>query len=246
MLTAYSNLPARERIIVALDCGVGQAMDLAEVLHGHATWLKIGMTLFYKLGPQIVYDFKSRGYKIFLDLKFHDIPHQVRGAATSATHNGADMITMHAVGGIDMMKAAKEGAETAAAEFGLEMPMTLGITVLTSMDQATLEATGVQRPVAEQVLALAQQARTAGLTGVVASPMEAAMLREALGPDAAIVTPGVRPAGADVGDQKRIATPAAALGAGASHLVIGRPITQAEDPAAAFEAIVAEIEEAGV
>lgn len=241
MLTDYQDIPARERIIVALDCGVGRAMDLADILHGHAAWLKIGMTLFYKLGPQVIYDFKSRGYKVFLDLKFHDIPHQVRGAAASATHNGADMLTMHAIGGAAMMQAALEGTREAASDYGIEEPITLGITVLTSMDQEALAASGVERPIADQVLSLGMQAQAAGLSGVVASPMEAAMLREALGPNAAIVTPGVRPAGADAGDQKRIATPAEALAAGASHLVIGRPITQAADPAAAFEAIAAEI-----
>ncbi len=238
MLSSFSSIPARERIIVAFDCDRERALQLADQLAGHATWVKIGMTLYYLEGPAIVEELRNRGFKVFLDLKFHDIPHQVRGAAASATATGADMLTMHAVGGIPMMQAGAEGAAESAAKRGAEQPVTLGITVLTSMDEETLAATGVQRSVEEQVVSLAKQAREAGLTGVVASPREASMLREALGPDAYIVTPGVRPAGSDVGDQSRIATPANAFAWGASHLVIGRPITGAEDPAAAFEAIV--------
>ncbi|MEG0504971.1 MAG: orotidine-5'-phosphate decarboxylase, partial [Raoultibacter sp.] len=229
------------RVIVALDCGIDEAFDLADQLQGKATWLKVGMTLFYANGPAIVYALKERGFKVFLDLKFHDIPHQVDGAAASATGNGADMLTMHTVGGVDMMSAAQNGAERAAAEYGFDVPVTLGITVLTSMSEKNLQDTGVSRSIAEQVAVLAKEAKLAGISGVVASPMEAAELREILGPDAYIVTPGVRPAGSDKGDQSRVATPAEAFAAGASHIVIGRPITQAEDPAAAFERIVAEL-----
>lgn len=238
-MSGFQDIPARERVITALDCSMAEALELADALEGSATWFKVGMTLFYAEGPSVIYELKRRGFKVFLDLKFHDIPHQVRGAALSAIENGADMITMHTVGGIEMMKAAREGAESAVADFGLDMPITLGITVLTSMDEASLAQTGVSRPLTQQVSALAAQAREAGLSGVVASPQEAAMLRAQLGPDAYIVTPGVRPAGSAIGDQKRVATPAEALAAGASHLVIGRPITQADDPAAAFEDIVA-------
>ena len=238
MLNSFQNTPPRERIIVALDCDKARAYDLADCLEGHATWLKIGMTLYYRQGPEIVNELKARGFKIFLDLKFHDIPHQVRGAAASAARNGADMLTMHIVGGADMMAAAREGAAEAAQDFGLAVPTLLGITVLTSMNEQTLAATGVTRSVEEQVEALAAQAMDAGLSGVVASPREAAQLRALLGPDAFIVTPGVRPAGAEMGDQSRVATPKQAFENGASHLVIGRPITQAEDPAQAFETIV--------
>lgn len=238
MLNSFSSVPARERIIVAFDCDRARARELAAQLAGHATWVKVGMTLFYREGPAIVEELRQAGFKVFLDLKFHDIPHQVRGAAASATSTGADMLTMHAAGGMAMMRSGAEGAAEAASARGAQAPVTLGITVLTSMDQETLAQTGVVRPVADQVAALAAQARKAGLSGVVASPQEAAMLREALGPDAYIVTPGVRPAGSDVGDQSRVATPANAFAWGASHLVIGRPITAAPDPAAAFEDIV--------
>lgn len=237
----FQSLPARDRIIVALDCGMSQALDIADALQGSAKWLKVGMTLYYAQGPQIVYDLKEMGYNIFLDLKFHDIPHQVQGAAASATRNGADMITMHAVGGSAMMKAAVEGATQAAEDFGLDVPVMLGITVLTSMDSQALVQSGVTRPLEEQVLALASQAGKAGLSGVVASPREAASLRAELGSQAYIVTPGVRPAGAEAGDQTRIATPQDAFAAGASHIVIGRPITGAPDPAQAFADIAATV-----
>ena len=241
MLTSFDSIPARDRVIVALDCDAWEAIALADKLQGHAQWLKIGMTLYYAEGPAIVKMFKRRGFNVFLDLKFHDIPHQVEGAARSAAASGADMITMHTVGGIPMMEAAQRGAAVGAAEWGGEVPATLGITVLTSMDAAILAATGVTRPLPEQVAALAAQAKQAGISGVVASPQEASVLREILGPDGFIVTPGVRPAGAALGDQSRVATPAQAFANGASHIVVGRPITEAADPVAAFEAIAAEL-----
>lgn len=236
MLAAYESTPRADRVIVALDCDRQTALDLAKKLQGKAKWLKVGMTLYYAEGPQIVEIFKLLGFKVFLDLKFHDIPHQVQGAAASAVEAGADMITMHAVGGISMMQAA----QAAVDESGTEAD-TLAITVLTSMNEETLAQTGVSRGVGEQVKALAACAQEAGLSGVVASPQEAAMLRELLGPDALIVTPGVRPVGAALGDQSRVATPKAAFDAGASHIVVGRPITQADDPAAAFDAIAADL-----
>lgn len=241
MVSSFEEVPARDRVIVALDCGIEEAFDLADQLQGKATWMKVGMTLFYENGPAIVYALKERGFKVFLDLKFHDIPHQVEGAAYAAAGSGADMLTMHTVGGVDMMAAAQKGAERAASEYGHDAPATLGITVLTSMNDAALAETGVSRAMADQVVVLAEQAKRAGISGVVASPKEAARLREILGPDAYIVTPGVRPAGSDRGDQSRVATPAQAFANGASHIVIGRPITQAADPAAAFESIAAEL-----
>lgn len=236
MLAAYESTPRADRVIVALDCDRQTALDLAKKLQGKAKWLKVGMTLYYAEGPQIVEIFKLLGFKVFLDLKFHDIPHQVQGAAASAVEAGADMITMHAVGGIPMMQAA----QAAVDESGTEAD-TLAITVLTSMNEETLAQTGVSRGIGEQVKALAACAQEAGLSGVVASPQEAAMLRELLGPDALIVTPGVRPVGAALGDQSRVATPKTAFDAGASHIVVGRPITQADDPAAAFDAIAADL-----
>ncbi len=240
-MNSFEDLPAEERIIVALDCETGAALDIAEELEGRVRWLKVGMTLFYANGPAIVHAFKERGFKVFLDLKFHDIPHQVEGAAYAATLNGADMTTMHTVGGGAMMCAAKRGVERAARESGLREPVTLGITVLTSMGEQDLKAIGVKNGVPEQVSTLALQAQQAGLSGVVASPQEAAMLREMLGDQAYIVTPGVRPLGAEKGDQSRVATPLSALQAGASHIVMGRPITNAASPLHAFEDIVASL-----
>lgn len=235
----FSAIPRKERIIVALDCDRSRALELADMLAGKATWLKVGMTLFYQEGPYFITALQKRGFKVFLDLKFHDIPHQVKGAAKAAAEAGADMLTMHAVGGLSMMKAAKEGL--AQARWVDQEPISLGITVLTSMSEDDLARTGVTRGVEEQVKALAKQTQEAGLSGVVASPQEAPVLRELLGPKAYIVTPGVRPAGAALGDQTRIATPKAAFDQGASHIVIGRPITEQEDPAAAFDAIVKEL-----
>ena len=168
MVNTFENVPARDRVIVALDCGIDEAFDLADQLQGKATWVKVGMTLFYANGPAIVYALKERGFKVFLDLKFHDIPHQVEGAAYAAAGSGADMLTMHTVGGVDMMAAAQRGAERAAAEYGHEVPATLGITVLTSMNDAALAETGVSRAMSDQVVVLAEQAKRSGISGVVA------------------------------------------------------------------------------
>lgn len=237
MNDVFSSIPAEERIIVALDCGRDEAVELAEKLRGRAKWVKVGMTLYYACGPSIVAAFKQRGYKVFLDLKLHDIPFQIEGAAKSAALTGADMITMHTLGGQAMLEGARRGVEAAAKERGGAIAATLGITVLTSMDEEALEQVGIERPPAKQVELLAKVAKEAGISGVVASAQEAAALREILGPQAYIVTPGIRPAGADAGDQSRIATPEQAFANGASHIVIGRPITRADDPAAAFDAI---------
>lgn len=241
MLNNFEDIPRKDRVIVALDCDAREAMAIAEQLQNLASWVKVGMTLYYAEGPSIVTALKDMGFHVFLDLKFHDIPHQVEGAAYSATLTGADMMTMHTVGGVDMMKAAQAGVEKAAQEASLEVPATLGITVLTSMNDAALAETGVSRAMADQVTVLAQQAKRSGISGVVASPKEAAKLREDLGPEAYIVTPGVRPAGAALGDQSRVATPTESFDAGASHIVIGRPITAAANPRDAFLAIAEEL-----
>lgn len=238
-MTDYRELEPEERVVVALDMEANEALALAAALQGEARWVKIGMTLFYKEGPAFVKKFKDMGYKVFIDLKLYDIPHQVQGAIGSLVSVGADMLTMHASGGVEMMRAAQKAVEE-AAEKG-SAPLTLGVTVLTSMDDATLEEIGVARPAAKQVNLLASLTKEAGLSGVVSSPWEAEELRALLGNDAAIVTPGIRPAGAAAGDQKRIATPSFAVQHGASHLVIGRPITQASDPVAAFRSIIAEL-----
>lgn len=231
---------ARDRVIVAIDCDRDRALELADSLEGHAQWLKVGMTLFYAEGPSIVQEFKRRGFKVFLDLKFHDIPHQVRGAARSAALAGADLMSVHGLGSGPMLTACREGAE-AAAEVRGDRPRLVAITVLTSMNQDALDSIGVASPVAQEAARLAKLAQANGIDGIVCSPMEAAPMRELLGPDAWIVTPGVRPAGAELGDQSRVATPADAINNGASHIVVGRPITAAADPVAAFDAIVDEL-----
>lgn len=239
----FHDLPMRDRVIVALDCNAAwEAVVLADSLVGKASWVKVGMTLYYAEGPAIVAMFKRRGFKVFLDLKFHDIPHQVEGAARSAAASGADMITMHTLGGRAMMEAGVRGSRAGAQDIDGLTPATLGITVLTSMNDASLAEIGVCRPVEEQVLAMANLASESGLSGVVASPQEAAALREQLGPDALIVTPGVRPVGSELGDQSRVATPLQAFQNGASHIVVGRPITQAPNPAEAFDRLVSELD----
>ncbi len=238
----FDNLSARDRVMVALDCGPDEARALADKLEGHATWLKVGITLIYDGGLPLVNELRERGFKVFVDSKFHDIPHQVRGAVKSAAHSGADLVTVHGSGSEKMLVACAEGADAAQAEYG-HKPYVIAITVLTSMDEEELAKVGVTRPIPEQAAALAKLAVDSGLDGIVCSPKEAAEMRALLGPDALIVTPGVRPAGSDLGDQSRVATPAAAIAAGASHIVVGRPITQAADPVAALEAIVAEIEQ---
>ena len=232
---------AREAIIIALDCDRDTALDLADKLGGKARWVKVGMTLFYRYGPSIVDDMRARGLKVFLDLKLHDIPFQIRGAAYSASLAGADILSIHGLGGSAMIAEGRAGAEEAAAEREGARTRLVAISVLTSMDQEALAEIGINDEIPTEVARLASMAVKAGSDGIVCTPQEAAQMRELLGPDALIVTPGVRPAGADVGDQKRIATPAAAIEAGASMLVIGRPITHASDPVAAFESIVEEL-----
>lgn len=270
-MTWRDERPA-DRIIVALDCGGGEAIDLARRLSGRARWVKVGMTLYYAAGPQIVSAMKSLGYRVFVDLKLHDIPHQVRLAAAELARAGADLVTVHALGGPDMMRAAVEGAGSAvppepaappdsavplesaappdsavppepaagsAAPHDPQRPAVIAVTVLTSMDAASLASIGIDVPPASQVEKLAVLARESTCDGIVCSPAEASLARGVLGADALVVTPGVRPAGSELGDQKRVATPAEALAAGASHLVIGRPITAAVDPVAAFDEIAA-------
>lgn len=230
----------RDSIIVALDCDAHTALTLARTLQGKVSWLKVGMTLYYAEGPEIVTWLCDMGFKIFVDLKFHDIPHQVEGAAREVARLGASMMSVHASGGAEMLQAAVRGACAGSGDCGIETPDVIAITVLTSMDDAALASVGVSQAPAAQVDVLARLARDAGVQGVVCSPLEAAKMRELLGPEALVVTPGVRPAGADAGDQSRIATPRAALEAGASHLVIGRPITGDAEPGAAVERIVEE------
>jgi orotidine-5'-phosphate decarboxylase len=229
----------RDRIIVALDLPhAQQALAVAERLRGQVGWVKVGMTLYYAEGPQIVRDLRSMGFRVFVDLKLHDIPHQVEGACAALVRVGADMLTVHASGGRAMLESAVRATSAAAARFNVPKPIVVAVTVLTSLDDAGMAELGWGIPAAEAVATLAAVAKDAGCDGIVCSPNEAAEMRALLGPDAAIVTPGVRPAGEPSGDQARVATPAEALAAGASHLVIGRPITAAADPAGAVRTIV--------
>lgn len=237
MLTKHA---AQDAVIVALDMGEGEAIALCERLSGHACWVKVGMTLYYACGPAIVRTMHELGFNVFLDLKLHDIPFQVEGAAEAASRAGADLLSIHGLGGSAMIAGARRGVEAAAKDRDARTKL-LAISVLTSMDQETLAEIGVSLPVDQEVAKLASMAVKAGSDGIVCSPQEARQMRQLLGPEALIVTPGVRPAGTAVGDQKRVATPAAAIEAGASKLVIGRPITKASDPVTAFDAIVAEL-----
>ena len=232
----WTDEQRKDRVIVALDCVGDEAIALGEQLAGQARWVKVGMTLYYAVGPAIVRQFHKLGFKVFVDLKLHDIPHQVRGAAKSLAEAGADLFTVHAAGGADMLRAAAEGARAGAD--GGQFPAVCAITVLTSMDAAALHSIGVDGEPAAQVERLAALARDAQLSGVVCSPQEAVAMRELLGENALVVTPGVRPHGAALGDQSRVATPKDAFDAGASHIVVGRPVTRAENPLAAFSAII--------
>ena len=214
-------------------------------LRGIVDGCKIGTQLFTAAGPAAVEAAHKRGFRVFLDLKFHDIPNTVAGAVREATRLGVFMLNVHAGGGIAMMRAAAEAAARAAGDAGVPRPIVLGVTVLTSLDRRALDVElGVSSSVAGHVLRLAEGARTAGLDGCVASPLEIGLLRRALGRGWVIVTPGIRPAGAGADDQARTATPAAAIAAGADYLVVGRPITAAADPGAAAFGIVAELEAA--
>lgn len=235
---------ARDSVIVALDCGLQRAQELAPALVGHVGWAKVGMELFYSAGPEAVARMKELGLKVFLDLKLHDIPNTVACAARVLAGLGADMVTVHAGGGPAMVAAAKDALVQGAAAAGVEPPRLLAVTVLTSMDQAQAQAVGMGRPVAEQARSLALMACESGADGVVCSPQESAAMRSCLPAGSLIVTPGVRPAGADLGDQSRVATPAQAILAGSTHLVVGRPITRADDPVAAADAIVSQVAQA--
>lgn len=233
------EVPARDpadKLIVALDFpDAPQALALVDRLDGRCRWFKVGLELYLAAGNSVVLELKRRHFRVFLDLKLHDIPNTVAGSVRSVAGLGADMLTVHAGGGPAMLAAA------AGAAAGLsQAPRLLAVTVLTSMDVGQLKATGVSASPAEQALRLARVARSSGIQGLVCSPEEAAMMRREL-PGSILVTPGIRPAGAAVGDQKRVATPAAALAAGADFLVVGRPITQAEDPVKAADAILREI-----
>lgn len=228
-------------ILVALDVeSAARAIALADQLRGAVGGFKIGKQLFTAAGPDMVRELTARGDRVFLDLKFHDIPNTVAGAVQSAVATGAWMVNVHASGGSAMMQAAADAARKTAETLGRPRPLVIAVTVLTSMDNEALAEIGIARPMLDQVVHLATLAQASGLDGVVASPQEVRAIRAACGADFQIVTPGIRPAdqqGKD--DQARTLTPAQAIAAGSSYLVIGRPITAAPDPRKAAEAITA-------
>jgi orotidine-5'-phosphate decarboxylase len=226
------------RIIVALDlASAAAALRLAEQLDPQHCRVKVGKELFTRAGPTLVEQLIERGFDVFLDLKYHDIPNTVAAACAAAADLGVWMLNVHASGGLAMMQAARERLMQAP-----NPPLLIAVTLLTSLDDQDLAAIGCPGSTGQRVEQLARLAAQAGLDGVVCSPLEAATLRQRLGPQFLLVTPGVRPAQASADDQKRVMTPSQALAAGADHLVIGRPITAAADPPAALAALQAEIQ----
>lgn len=233
----------RERIIVALDTpSVERARDIVrQISAGHVGLVKVGLELFTSQGPRVLGELRDAGARVFCDLKLHDIPNTVAAAVRALARRRAAMLTLHASGGRSMLEAARKAADE--FEPG-DRPTLLGVTILTSLAADDLEEIGFSRPPPEQVVALAEICRRAGLDGVVAAVAEAALIKEALGQDFLVVTPGIRPKGSGAGDQRRTATPAQAISSGADYIVVGRPITEAPDPARAMEQIAAEITEA--
>ncbi len=228
---------ARERLIVALDVpSASAAIGLIDQLESRCRWFKVGLELFVQAGPAILDVLAARGHSVFLDLKFHDIPNTVAGAVRSAADCGVRMMTVHALGGPAMLSAARDALARVA-----NPPELLAVTVLTSMDGFQLGSVGLSDRASEQVERLAKVGLEAGIRGFVCSPQEVGLLRVLAGADAVLVIPGIRPAGTEAGDQKRVATPADALRQGASFLVVGRPITQAPDPAEAADRILQEM-----
>jgi orotidine-5'-phosphate decarboxylase len=242
-LTESLSTPAssgmRDRLIVALDVSTAaEAQALVQRIGATAGIYKVGLQLFTSQGPSIVRELVASGRRVFLDLKLHDIPNTVSHAVHAAVELGAYMLTVHASGGAQMLRAAAE-----AADGRLNI---LAVTVLTSLTDEDLQETGISGRVTDQALRMAALARNAGCAGIVSSPREALAIRKSLGEGFAIVTPGIRPAGSDSNDQQRIATPAMAIANGASHIVVGRPITHASDPAKAAGAIISEMEQAKI
>jgi orotidine-5'-phosphate decarboxylase len=221
-------------ILVALDYdNKNHALQLIDQLDPNMCRLKVGKEMFTLFGPQLVKDIHDRGFDLFLDLKFHDIPNTVAKAVTAAAELGVWMTNVHASGGLAMMEAAKKALQP----YGKEAPMLIAVTVLTSMSDDDLKLIGIDVPAFEHVQRLAKLTKQAGLDGVVCSAQEASVLKSLLGQDFKLITPGIRPVGSEVGDQHRVMTPPEALAAGSDYLVIGRPITKATDPLATLQAI---------
>ena len=230
------------RLIAALDFPTVEAAKKAvEEIGDAGAYYKVGMELYYAAGNDMIRFLKEHDKKVFLDLKLQDIPNTVASALKVEARLGVDMINVHAVGGKKMMEAAAKAVKETAEELGVERPKLIAVTILTSMDEEQFADLNYKNTIPEQVVALAKLAKAAGLDGVVASPKEAAAIREACGPDFLIVTPGVRPAGSALDDQSRVTTPAQAFANGSTHIVVGRPIMKAENRKQAAEAIVEEI-----
>lgn len=242
VLASLRSAHPADRIIVALD---GMASDQALAFAGQVDglrWVKVGLELFVQAGPEVVAQLREQGLRVFLDLKFHDIPATMAGACRRAAALGAELITVHACAGSEALQAAQAAAEEGAQGAGQPAPTLLAVTVLTSWEEQRLQRElAIAQAIAERVPALAQLSATAGIGGCVCSPLEAAALRAHHPEPFALVTPGIRPKGAAVGDQARVMGPAEAMAAGASKLVIGRPITKAENPSDAFAACCDEL-----
>lgn len=227
----------KNKIIIPLDVDTEEkAVELVKELKDHVGAFKVGLELINNVGFGIFDKIKAAGAdKIFYDCKFCDIPNTVKGASLGATENGVWMFNVHALGGFDMMKAAKDAAIVKSQELGIKTPLVIAVTILTSINNDALRTIGVEKDVKEEVASLAKLAKSAGMDGVVCSPHEISIIREACGKDFVIVTPGVRPKGSAIGDQKRVMTPIEAVNAGSDYIVVGRPITKAENPALAAD-----------
>ena len=232
------DLKAAEKLIVALDVrSLDEAKEMIRKLSPDVRIFKVGMGLFTLCGPDAVALVHDNGARVFLDLKFHDIPNTVAHAVRSAAKLGVFMVNIHALGGSEMMMKAVEAARESE-----KRPKLLGVTVLTSMDQSSIGEIGIEKKIEEEVVSLARLGKESGLDGVIASPNETGLIRKNLGKDFIIVTPGIRPAGAEKGDQKRVMTPKAAVTAGADYIVVGRPIIETKDPLGAAKKIIKEME----
>ena len=236
-------MQATDRLIVALDVNSrDSALSLVQTLRPRVQRFKVGLELFTACGPALVREILEKGGQVFLDLKFHDIPNTVARAAVSAARLGVGMFTIHLSGGPLMARRAADELEAHCQVYRVQRPKILGVTVLTSLSPADLEELGVGRSVEDQVVALAQMGKAAGLDGVVCSPLEARLIREVCGREFLVVTPGIRPEGSEPDDQSRTLTPKVALEAGADFLVVGRPIVKADDPLEAAENILLQMD----